>query len=298
MRFKNIFRQAGDLGWSNPMMVPRIGELKSETTQEQPAARDEAPMADFGTRLKELRLQYGYTQSDLAKKSKLGQSTISALETGRQSPWPSTRRALAKAFHMTLAELDAATRPSRGPARGEPSWGGGGEYGSTGPPTLLATSAAPPYPGERTTPPTPSDEHPFAGSKIMDLLNQLGEVEHELSEYRSFEQHFPGVAWTTDTKLHLTACFGPTAAGARKRFGDFVGRHLREFLEEALGATEEDGLPLATHQMALDGLPVRRVWESEDNSYLLLAKPVRNVSGAIVGAVTLAVDITNTTEQA
>jgi hypothetical protein len=149
------------------------------------------------------------------------------------------------------------------------------------------------YPGERPAAAMPSDEHPFAGSKIMDLLNQLGEVEHELSEYRSFEQHFPGVAWTTDTKMHLTACFGPTAAGARKQFGDFVGRHLGEFLEEALGTTGEDNLPLTIHQTALDGLPVRRLWEAEETAYLLLSKPIRNVSGAIVGAITLALDVTN-----
>jgi transcriptional regulator with XRE-family HTH domain len=253
-------------------------------------------MADFGTRLKDLRLQYGYTQSDLAKKSKLGQSTISALETGRQSPWPSTRRALAKAFHMTLAELDAATRGDRSSAGVGATWPGGDELAAMASGIVPAAPGGPAYPGERPAPTVSPEEHPFAGSKIMDLLNQLGGVEHELSEYRSFEQHFPGVAWTTDVNMHLTACFGPTAAGARRRIGDFVGRHLSEFLEEALGASAGESIPLSAHQSALGGIPVRRLWTAEEASFLLLGRPIRNAAGAIVGAIVLALDVTNMPE--
>ncbi len=65
-------------------------------------------MTDFGTQLRDLRVRIGLTQTDLAKASSLGQSTISALETGRQGPWPSTRKALAHAFHMTLEEFNIA----------------------------------------------------------------------------------------------------------------------------------------------------------------------------------------------
>ena len=140
------------------------------------------------------------------------------------------------------------------------------------------------------------DEHPYAGSKIMDLLNQLGEVEHEVSEYRSFERHFPGVAWSTDSSLHLMACVGPIAAEARGRVGDFVGQHLREFLDEAFGISEDVGIPLATHQMALDGSPTQRSWMFNGRRYLLLANPFRNAAGAIVGAMTLALDMTDVSD--
>ena len=43
-------------------------------------------MTDFGTQLRDLRVRIGLTQTDLAKASNLGQSTISALENGRASP--------------------------------------------------------------------------------------------------------------------------------------------------------------------------------------------------------------------
>src|SRR5688572_28547819 len=66
-------------------------------------------MVDFGQQLRALRSQFGMTQADLAHASNLGQSTISALETGRQGPWPSTRRALARAFSLSLEEFDFRT---------------------------------------------------------------------------------------------------------------------------------------------------------------------------------------------
>ena len=245
-------------------------------------------MAEFGARLKALRLQYGFTQADLAQRSHLGQSTISALETGRHSPWPSTRRTLAKAFQMTLAELDAATRPPRS------VMGPGAELEESGSPVALPESSVVKHvAGTRTAATAAQDEHPFAGSKIMDLLNQLGEVEHEVSEYRSFERYFPGVAWSTDSSLHLMACLGPIAAEVRGRVGDLVGRHLRDFLDEAFGMSEELGIPLATHQMALDGAPTQRFWMNGGRRFLLLSNPIRNASNATVGAVTVALDISN-----
>lgn len=64
-------------------------------------------MQDFGPRLRSIRLRHGLTQADLAERSGLGQSTISSLENGRQAPWPSTRRALARAFDAQPDAFDA-----------------------------------------------------------------------------------------------------------------------------------------------------------------------------------------------
>lgn len=256
-------------------------------------------MSDFGEQLRNLRSRFGLTQAALAEASNLGQSTISALETGRQGPWPSTRRALARAFRISLEEFDAQMMGAQ-PAGGD------------SPPALvdqagrvdlanLARGQGPPPSGEsgggRTwaiapLPASAPSEFRFAPTKVMELLNQLGQAEHQLRQYRAFLNDVCAACWTTDASLHLTSSFGAAAADQRRQHGAFEGRHISEFFEQAWGQDRPDFLPLVMQQKAADGHSVGFFWALEGARYMVFIDPVRDAAGKVVGTVGLAIDLT------
>lgn len=55
--------------------------------------------------LRQIRLQKGWSQQDLADKAGIGQDTISGIESGRREPHPSTLRKLAAALGVQVAEF-------------------------------------------------------------------------------------------------------------------------------------------------------------------------------------------------
>lgn len=55
--------------------------------------------------LKQIRLQKGWSQQDLADRAGIGQDTISGIESGRREPHPSTLRKLAIALGVQVAEF-------------------------------------------------------------------------------------------------------------------------------------------------------------------------------------------------
>jgi transcriptional regulator with XRE-family HTH domain len=269
-------------------------------------------MIDFGQQLRTLRSQFGMTQADLAQASSLGQSTISALETGRQGPWPSTRRALARAFNLSLEEFDLRTgliaesgfepgmegaaeseRSSEGadPARRPSNWGTGT---AEQPPSPRADHPQPwPFGQPAAAPPSAAaGEFRYAPAKVMELLNQLGQVEHQLNQYRVFVREVCAACWTTDATLHITGAFGPHAAEQRQRHGEVLGKHVGEFFESAWGEISADFLPLAMHQKAVDGNSVGFQWEIDGTRYLVFIDPIRDSAGKISGTVGLAIDVT------
>lgn len=62
-------------------------------------------MVDFGNILKELRLQAGMTQKDLAAKIGVTKSVISYYELSERSPSPEVLIKLANIFHVTTDYL-------------------------------------------------------------------------------------------------------------------------------------------------------------------------------------------------
>ena len=266
-------------------------------------------MDDFGAQLKDLRTRYGMTQADLARLSDLGQSTISALETGRQNPWPSTRRALSHAFQMSLEEFDAITlgtppmsTPSRsmgGGRRGFASpWqpapgfsGGAGEEAETPmgrtPPRPAPAGAADRRAGEAT------GDYPFAQSKVMQLLNELGDAEQRLEGHEQLIRNLCPVCWITDSTLHLTGAWGLLAEELHPQVADLVGAQVRDFLDAALGAGGPESPLLAVQRKAATGLSVSLPWEHKGRRFIIYIDPVRGSESNITGTVGLAVDITN-----
>jgi transcriptional regulator with XRE-family HTH domain len=58
-------------------------------------------------RLRALRLNLGLTQAELATKAGVSEFTVVRLETGKgKRPHPSTRRKLADALGVTIADID------------------------------------------------------------------------------------------------------------------------------------------------------------------------------------------------
>ena len=71
-------------------------------------------MVDFGTKLKELRLQAGMTQKDLATKIGVTKSVVSYYELSERSPSPEILIKLANIFHVSadyLLGLDTKSKP-------------------------------------------------------------------------------------------------------------------------------------------------------------------------------------------
>lgn len=71
-------------------------------------------MVDFGNTLKELRLQHGMTQKDLAAKIGVTKSVVSYYELSERSPSPEILIKLANIFHVStdyLLGLDTKSRP-------------------------------------------------------------------------------------------------------------------------------------------------------------------------------------------
>lgn len=62
-------------------------------------------MVDFGTKLKELRLQAGMTQKDLAAKIGVTKSVVSYYELSERSPSPEILIKLANIFHVSTDSL-------------------------------------------------------------------------------------------------------------------------------------------------------------------------------------------------
>ena len=56
-------------------------------------------------KLRELRLDAGYSQAELAERAGLTREAISLLETGKRNPYPRTVRKLAGVLGVTPREL-------------------------------------------------------------------------------------------------------------------------------------------------------------------------------------------------
>ncbi len=63
------------------------------------------PTMDIGARLFEIREKRGLTQTELARRSGVSQTTIVHVETGQVRPRMATLRRLAKGFGITVEEL-------------------------------------------------------------------------------------------------------------------------------------------------------------------------------------------------
>lgn len=221
----------------------------------------------FGERLRALRERQGMTQFDLSRTSGISQSTVSALETGKQRPWPSTRKALAAAFNMALDEFDSHTMSER---RAEPEGGtGGGTPGATG--------------GTGT------------GETVLRLIEELHEAqdrirrsEQQLSLLRRMLDHVPLLLWTTDAELRVMSVTG-WASRRLQEWSHQVGTPLAMFYKDRYGITDPEFPPLVAHRRALEGESAFCTYELEGTRLDCVVEPVLDGRRRVVGTIGIAV---------
>lgn len=222
----------------------------------------EGGVTGFGEALRALRERMGLTQFDLSRISGISQSTVSALETGKQRPWPSTRRALASAFSMTLDEFDTQTMPSR---------------------RADSTDADADGPWQQ------------AGETIVRLLDTLGETEdrlrrseQQLSLLRRMLDHVPLILWSTDRDGRITSVTG-WAEQRLTTWSRMVGGSLESFFREQCGITDPEFAPLAAQRRALEGETVAFRFPLEKRTLDGVIEPQRDARGQITGTIAVAV---------
>jgi transcriptional regulator with XRE-family HTH domain len=58
-----------------------------------------------GVKLRELRLDAGLSQQELAERAGITREAVSMMETGKRSPYPRTMRQLAAALGVSVADI-------------------------------------------------------------------------------------------------------------------------------------------------------------------------------------------------
>ena len=226
------------------------------------------PHQHFADSLRNLRESHGFTQSDLAKVSGISQSTVSALETGRQRPWPTTRKALAQAFEMSLKEFDKVVMPHRQPVV---------------PMVEILTSDVTALGG--------GDASSSYLQGMVRLVNQLHFTQERLQRsetgfglIRRFFDDLPVLFWETDPDLRVIRASG----WARRRhevWAELIGRTIPEFQQHTGGAIPLP--PLEPHQNALAGHSVSVLIEWGVEQWNVALEPIREGRDMVTGVLGL-----------
>lgn len=220
----------------------------------------------FGDRLRLLREQRGLTQTDLSRESGISQSTVSALETGRQRPWPSTRRALARAFGLSLEEFDRAVMSDHpGVVLDRP--------------VSIDLDAEPGQVGLHRTVTQLVDQLRLTELRLRRSDQQLGLIRRLIDE-------MPVLCWETDAELRVMTASG-WAAKRHEVWGDLVGRTLEEFHARTGG--EVPLPPIEPHRRVLAGLPVSLLIPWGPDVWIVALEPLVAMNTGVSGVIGLAV---------
>ena len=102
-------------------------------------------------------------------------------------------------------------------------------------------------------------------------------------------EQIPAVVWTTDRELRFTSSVGAGLVDLDLKPGEAVGQSLYDFF-----ATEDESFAaLAAHRAALDGESVSYEQEWGGQRYRAGVEPLRDATGAVVGALGVALDVTD-----
>ena len=106
---------------------------------------------------------------------------------------------------------------------------------------------------------------------------------------RLLVEQLPAVLWTVDGGLRFTSALGAGLAHLGLKPDQIVGMSLCEYFETA----DQTFLPIAAHRRADAGEPVTFHVEWKNGSYACHVEPLRGSGGEIVGAICMALDITD-----
>ena len=98
----------------------------------------------------------------------------------------------------------------------------------------------------------------------------------------------PAVLWSVDRELRFTESLGSGLPFLGLRPGQIVGTSLYEYF----GSDDPEMLPIAAHRRALGGEAVSYEFRWKDRAFQSYVEPLHGIGGGIVGAVGVALDIT------
>ncbi len=105
---------------------------------------------------------------------------------------------------------------------------------------------------------------------------------------RLLADRVPAVLWTVDRQLRFTSSFGAGLEGLGLDPGEVSGLSLFEFF----GSDDETFAPIVAHRRALAGAAASYEFAGMERAFASHVEPLRDRQGAVVGAMGIALDIT------
>jgi PAS domain S-box-containing protein len=140
----------------------------------------------------------------------------------------------------------------------------------------------------------------------LEFLSSVGDqiafaIERKRAEGRTREsearlrvliEQLPAVLWTVDKDLRFTSALGAGLARLGLRPNQIVGLSLQDYFE----TSDPTFVPFAAHHRAVAGESVTFHVEWKNGSYACHVEPLRGADGEVLGAICMALDITDRKE--
>jgi PAS domain S-box-containing protein len=119
-----------------------------------------------------------------------------------------------------------------------------------------------------------------------------GRIRESEARLRVLIEQLPAVLWTVDKDLRFTSALGAGLARLGLRPNQIVGLSLQDYFE----TSDPTFVPFAAHRRAVAGEPVTFHVEWKNGSYACHVEPLRGADGTVLGAICMALDITDRKE--
>jgi PAS domain S-box-containing protein len=124
--------------------------------------------------------------------------------------------------------------------------------------------------------------------KATNCCGGLTEIAAE-AHLRLLMEQMPVVFWTADLRLRITSHWGSGFRGLRAFRGNPPGQTIHEYL----GCPRDQETPVKQHLDALSGVASRFEYRRRKRVFDMSIEPMRNTSGAVIGCIGVALDITD-----